>query len=261
MKKKLILSFLLMFNILLFSFNNLIIAQSDESTPDAQIKASIESDFKLKYVDSLNAVKSDYKLKAEENFENAQLSSGTAFYKVTDDVYSSAIDFAGYIFTLKTNDREVATIYASSNTGSWKISSISNRVNSENSLLAAEATLSKNEKVKLIDDERYGLNALLIEGGEKERVIDLSGNGKNVNNIESSSNKTISKSLFDQKIKEMKAERSGPATKDGAVIMGTGQFDFNEPSKASSNVPIILFSLGIISLFPIFIILKKKRNS
>lgn len=71
-----VFSFYIIFNLLLFNLNNFIFADSFEMTPNNEIKASIENEFKQKYLDSLNSVKSEYGLQEEENFENAQLSSG-----------------------------------------------------------------------------------------------------------------------------------------------------------------------------------------
>ncbi|WP_342439224.1 hypothetical protein NSS79_10000 [Paenibacillus sp. FSL L8-0436] len=91
MKKKWVFSSFLIFNLLLFNFSTFIFADSFEPVPNEQIKITIQNEFKLKYLNSLSSVKSEYGLDGKENFENAQLSSGTAYYKISDNENSSEL--------------------------------------------------------------------------------------------------------------------------------------------------------------------------
>ncbi|WP_438498571.1 hypothetical protein [Paenibacillus sp. IHBB 3054] len=91
MKKKWFFSSFLIFNLLLFNFSTFIFADSFEPAPNEQIKTTIQNEFKLKYLDSLNSVKSEYGLEEKQNFENVQLSSGTAYYKISDNANSSEL--------------------------------------------------------------------------------------------------------------------------------------------------------------------------
>lgn len=254
-----VFSFYIIFNLLLFNLNNFIFADSFEMTPNNEIKASIENEFKQKYLDSLNSVKSEYGLQEEENFENAQLSSGVAYYKISDDANKSDLVFAGYLFSIKINDRDAGTIYSNNDSGSWQIFNITNKVNFEQSLIAAESALIKGENVKLVSDTRYGIDALYIEGETGERILDL--NSDNSNFQKSTENNTISKSTFDEKIKNIKEERAATPNEEGVIQMGSSQVGFTKSEDTSNNLPLILFISGIIVFLPILFILKKKNNN
>lgn len=249
-----------MLSIFLFNFDTDSLAHADEEIPGPQIRKEIEADFSANYLDSLNAVKEDYGLTENEDFTEAKLSDGRAFYTISDDVYNSDTNFSGYVFSIRVNEQDTGTIYSNNDSGQWKVSSISTFVYPESAITAVETNLHPDEQLKLIDDIRYGLHALLIEGGDQERAIDLSTTDKlNISNL--NSNKTITKSLFDQKIKQIKSERSSPTTKDGAIIMGSASFDFNEPVTTTPSTPAKLFVIGIFALVPIIIIGFKKRKS
>ena len=262
MKRRFIYTLCIVLSIFLFNFDTDSLAHADEGTPGPQIRKDIEADFRTNYLDSLNAVKEDYGLTESEDFTEAKLSDGRAFYTISDDVYNSDTNFSGYVFSIRVNEQDTGTIYSNNDSGQWKVSSISTFVYPESAITAVEANLHPDEQLKLIDDIRYGLHALLIEGGDQERVMDLSTTDKlNINNLNPSSNKTITKSLFDQKIKQIKSERSSPTTRDGAIIMGSASFDFNEPAITTPPTPAILFAIGILALVPIIIIGFKKRKS
>lgn len=226
MKKKCYFSFFLIFNLLLFNFGSFNFADSFAPTPSDQIRTNIQNEFKLKYMDSLNVVKSEYGLGDKENFEDAQLSSGTAYYKISDDPNSSDLVFAGYIFSIKVNHIAVGTIYANNDSGSWEIFNISNNVNYEQPLLAAQSSLKDEEEVKLVSDVRYGINVLYINGITGERIIDL--NSSNAKSSSLRAENTISKSVFDQKIKSIKEKRAASPAKGGLLQMGSGQVDFTK---------------------------------
>lgn len=262
MRRRFIFTLSILLSIFLFNFDSYSFAQADERIPGPQIRKEIEADFRENYLDSLNAVKEDYGLSESEDFTEAKLSHGRAFYTISDDVYNSDTNFSGYVFSIIVNEQDTGTIYSYNDSGQWKVSSISTFVYPDSAITAVETNLHPDEQLKLIDDIRYGLHALLIEGGDQERVMDLSTADKlNINNLNPSSNKTITKSLFDQKIKQIKSERSGPTTKDGAIIMGSASFDFNEPVTTTLSTPAILFVIGIFALVPIIIIGFKKRKS
>lgn len=260
MKRRFIYTLCIVLSIFLFNFDTDSLAHADEGIPGHQIRKDIEADFRTNYLDSLNAAKEDYGLTESEDFTEAKLSDGRAFYTISDDVYNSDTNFSGYVFSIRVNEQDTGTIYSNNDSGQWKVSSISTFIYPKTAITAAETNLHPDEQLKLIDDIRYGLHALLIEGGDQERVIDLSTTDKlNISNL--NSNKTITKSLFDQKIKQIKSERSSPTTKDGAIIMGSASFDFNEPVTTTPSTPAKLFVIGIFALVPIIIIGFKKRKS
>ncbi|MHA6530595.1 hypothetical protein [Paenibacillus sp. BAC0078] len=260
MKKKCYFSFFLIFSLLLFTSSSFIFADSFAPAPGEQIKSNIQNEFKLKYMGSLNVLKSEYGLGDTENFENAQISSGTAYYKISDAANSSELVFAGYIFSIKLNNVAVGTIFSNNDSGSWEIFNISNNVNYEQPLLAAQSSLKDGEDVKLVSDIRYGINALYISGITGERILDL--NSSNAKSSSLRAENTISKSVFDEKIKSIKENRAASPTKDGLLQMGSGQVDFTKSEDASSNkLSVILLLCGVILIIPVFLILRKKEDA
>lgn len=253
MKKKWFFSSFLIFNLLLFNFNNFIFADSFEPAPNEQIKATIQNEFKLKYLGSLSSVKSEYGLDGKENFENVQLSTGTAYYKISDNANSSELVFAGYIFSIKLNNINIGTIYSNNDSGSWEIFNISSDINNEQSFLATKSSLKEGEDVKLVSDVRYGIDALYIHGIAGERVIDLNSNNATSGSLHAE--KTISKSVFDEKIKSIKEKRAASPTKNGVLEMGSGQVNFTEPEATSNTLPVILFLFGVSLVVPVLFVL------
>ena len=258
MKKKYFFSSFLIINLLLFNFSSFIFADTIEPVPNDQIRAIIQNDFNSKYIASLNSVKSEYGLDDKDNFENAQLSSGTAYYKISDNANSSELVFAGYIYSIQLNNTDVATIYSNNDSGSWEIFNITKNINYEQPFLATKSSLSEGEHIKLVSDVRYGIDVLYINGVTEDRIIDLNSNTANLSSF--SAKTTISKSVFDEKIQTIKEERAASPAKNGLLQMGSGQVDFTKSEDTSTNLPVILLFLGIILMIPAVFLLRKKTN-
>lgn len=255
MKKKFVLFVFLMCCLFFLNLNNLTFA---DPIPDNQIKEIIENEFKDKYVDSLNVIKSNHGLSDEESFNDATLSKGIPYYRLSDDD-SNSFEFVGYIFSIELKEKDVGTIFSENYTGHWKIFQIGSMNNIKNSFISVESSVQQDEKVKLINDIRYGVNALYIEGKE-ERIIDLSKQDSN-NKLSVNLDNSISKKEFDDKIKELKKSRELlPQTDEfGAIKTGSSGVDLSVTSNKTNSTYIYLLIAAVLCILPAILILKKKK--
>ncbi|MGG3284102.1 hypothetical protein [Paenibacillus solani] len=257
MKKKIIVSVFLLCSLFLININSFSFANE---LPDKKIKKYIENDFKQNYVESLNSLKSEYGVSEQDNFNDAQLSDGIAYYNLSDD-NSNSFEFEGYIFSIEIQGEDVGTIYSNEDSGTWKIFRISNENNISDSVEKIESSIQQNDKVKLINDIRYQVNAIYIEG-KQERLIDISKQDSNII-FNTKSDSSITKTEFFEKIEELKKNHEAlPQTDDqGYILTGASGVDFSSKSNSNEYSYIYLFLAGAFFMLIAVITYRKLERS
>lgn len=247
--KNLLLSCLAL--IFLFVSGNIVAAQSEASNKsfeyaDVKIKQEIRSDFLSNYADTLDSI-GDFQQNTSGSYHSAKLGEGIAFYKIEVTENSISTQFAGYKFPLYLENQQAGVIDAVYESGEWKVLNISNDNQFERKLERIKAKSNGSAKLKLIEDKRYKADSAYISDTLGERFIDLN------------SDKVITKTEFDQKIKSNIASQANVKfSENEAIPLGYGE---TPTSEAKSNVLLSLVFLAIAIGFAIsFIILKLKHR-
>ncbi|PWV95183.1 hypothetical protein DFQ01_12918 [Paenibacillus cellulosilyticus] len=258
MKKKMIGSFLLVFTVMCFMcLNSILFAAPASQSPDPQnqiadnsIKQSILTDYQQHYASSLDSAKSDFN-GSSGSFQNATLGNGIAYYQIADD-HTDPFIFAGYIFPIELDGKELGTVYANNDSGEWKIFRVNNVKDYTQSVNKAKSNVNTGDKTKVIDDMRYGISALYINGGDGEHIVDLHKGSDFKKKPYSDFKNSIDKVRLDNQ--NMKSK-----TKDGAIQFGSGSVNVNNNDK-SNHTYIYLLIAAVAFLFPVFYLLRNKRT-
>lgn len=233
----------------LFTFWSTAYANSGFEIAGEEIKNIIEKEYKLKYADSLNDQKKEFHVNNNANFHEATIGAGISYFQLDlhEDILSHKI--VGYKFPLFFEGKQVAVVNTRLKSGSPKIFDVSNSNNSDREIKKLESEYANNDKLELIDDERFKLNLLYVKKGSSEQYINLSNNEK------------ISSKDIKETISQLTDSNAHPNIDNSDETVGTGVDTDSSSQKDFSILPIILFGLSLLFAIPVLVMFIKKRKA
>jgi hypothetical protein len=225
---------------------------------DAVTKKSIEDEYFKYYARGVDQQKKDFGVNANDSLEKVQIGDGLPYYTLSHSYVlgdmKNISTFRGYIFPLKIQGIDKGVIFTSYDKLGDKLAifSVSSETNYESDVKDAQKFLNKNETAKLIVDERFNLNSLVIENGSiSPKFIPLKDNST----FEMKKHVDKSANEVSVKIKEVRDQNSSNKGLRGGFGLA------NNNTNTNKETPIVYGLLSVLALVSAGFIFYKNKKS